>query len=289
MLARMSGVLICPRCRQSVAQQSAAGEFELSCPKCAEPIPRQGDQFVFSAFPPEPFQADWLNNIKQSAKLRLGKYYPLAIELLSPVYARRFVASFLKTFDLERELVVDLGSGTSQYRERVACVDGAAYPNCHVVARLEDLPFQDDSFNGIISVAVLEHVPAPHAHVREMWRILKPGGRVLCFIPFMQGFHASPHDYQRYTHNGLRQLFSEFDVIDVQVGAGPTSGMLWVLQEWLALVLSFGSERLYRLLVPVTWILSPLKWLDWILDRHSSAYVIASGFVIEARKPQQPA
>jgi hypothetical protein len=45
------------------------------------------------------------------------------------------------------------------------------------------------------------------------------------------------------------------------------------------------SERLYRLLVPVTWVLSPLKYLDVVLIHHPAAQVIASGFVVEATKP----
>jgi hypothetical protein len=101
----------------------------------------------------------------------------------------------------------------------------------------------------------------------------------------MQGFHASPHDYQRWTIPGLRQLFAGFEVLSTNVAAGPTSGLLWLLQEWLALVGSFGSVRLYRCLLPLTWVLSPLKYLDVLLARHPAAAVIASANVIEARRP----
>ena len=52
---------------------------------------------------------------------------------------------------------------------------------------------------------------------------------------------------------------------------------------------SFGSERLYRMLVPVMWTLSPLKYLDAFLIHHPAAHVIASGFAIEATKPANPA
>jgi SAM-dependent methyltransferase len=128
-------------------------------------------------------------------------------------------------------------------------------------------------------------VPDPQAHIAEMYRVLAPGGRLLCFVPFMQPFHASPYDFQRFSDVGLREQFRQFEVTSVRVGAGPTSALVWVLQEWLALLLSFGSRRLYRLVQPLTWILSPLKLLDLLMARHRNASVVASGFVIQARKP----
>jgi hypothetical protein len=37
--------------------------------------------------------------------------------------------------------------------------------------------------------------------------------------------------------------------------------------------------------VPLTWILSPLKYFDWILQHHGAAGNIASGYYILAKKP----
>jgi len=51
------------------------------------------------------------------------------------------------------------------------------------------------------------------------------------------------------------------------------------------MVLSLGSVRLYRVLLPLTWILSPLKYLDVLLMRHPAATAVASGHFIEVRKP----
>lgn len=83
---------------------------------------------------------------------------------------------------------------------------------------------------------------------------------------------------------GLQHLFEAFTNRETRVAGGPTSGLVWTLQEWLAIAASFGSERLYRALVPLTWILSAMKYVDAVLIKHPAAHTIASGFAIEATK-----
>lgn len=248
---------------------------------------RDRGAYHFRALAPEAQDHDWLNAFKARVKHRAGRFYPLAIAALSPVYGDAGVKAFVASFGAE-DLVCDLGSGTTHYDDPVVCVDGFAYETVNVVCDLGELPFADGSLDGVISQAVLEHVPDPAAHVAEIFRVLRPGGRVLCFLPFMQPFHASPYDYTRLTIPGLRHLFEDFSVETTRVAGGPTSGLLWTLQEWLAMVGSLGSERLYRMLVPLMWTLSPLKYIDAILIHHPAAHVIASGFVIEASKPAHP-
>lgn len=260
----------------------------LTCTGCGTAAHRERGAYHFRALSEQAQQQDWLNSLKASVKHRLGRFYPLAISALSPVYGDAGSKEFARTFGQD-DLVCDLGAGTSHYDDRVVCVDGFAYDTVNVVCDLAHLPFADGVVDGIISQAVLEHVPDPAAHVAEMFRVLRPGGRVLCFVPFMQPFHASPHDYTRFTVPGLRHLFDDFEVESTRVAGGPTSALLWTLQEWIAMVGSFGSERLYRMLVPLTWTLSPLKYLDALLIHHPAAHVIASGFFIEAKKPLRAA
>jgi SAM-dependent methyltransferase len=271
--------LACPQCHGDLGDG-------LRCAGCGTAGRREGRRLHFGGFAEEELRSDPLNRIKETAKQRFGRLYPLAIDVLAPVLLRDFVRPFLRGFDLDRELVLDLGAGTNRYDPRVVCVDGGAYATIDLVCDLRTLPLKDGTAAGIVSVAVLEHVPDPAAHVAEMRRVLADGGRVLCFVPFLQPFHASPHDYQRYTRAGLATLFAGFADVTVRVGAGPTSSLIWVLQEWLALVLSLGSRRLYRMLVPLMWLLSPLKLLDLLVARHPEAGVMASGFVVEARKAQ---
>jgi len=51
----------------------------------------------------------------------------------------------------------------------------------------QSLPYQDESFDFITCHAILHHVPHPEQVVREVHRLLKPGGRALMFEPTRYG------------------------------------------------------------------------------------------------------
>jgi ubiquinone/menaquinone biosynthesis C-methylase UbiE len=48
-----------------------------------------------------------------------------------------------------------------------------------VKSDIADLPFKNNTFNLIVSVTVFEFLINPEAAVREAWRVLKPGGRLV--------------------------------------------------------------------------------------------------------------
>lgn len=68
------------------------------------------------------------------------------------------------------------------------------------------LPFDDESFDCVLSVQVLEHTPDPEPLVREMGRVLKKGGLLILNAPFSFRLHEEPHDYFRYTPHGLAEM-----------------------------------------------------------------------------------
>lgn len=58
----------------------------------------------------------------------------------------------------------------------------------------------------IVCIFVLEHVPDPFSAMRGIVNSLLPGGFLLLGVPFIDGVHACPDDYLRYTPHGLRRL-----------------------------------------------------------------------------------
>ena len=68
------------------------------------------------------------------------------------------------------------------------------------------IPFPDNTFDSILASEVLEHVFNLEEILKELFRVLKPGGKVLITIPFAWNEHEAPTDFGRYTSFGFRDL-----------------------------------------------------------------------------------
>ncbi len=78
---------------------------------------------------------------------------------------------------------------------------------------VESLGFRDASFDAAVCWSVLEHVPSPQRAISELFRVLRPGGKIWVQLPFLFPYHADPNDYWRVTPSGLRVWMSAFEEI----------------------------------------------------------------------------
>jgi len=88
----------------------------------------------------------------------------------------------------------------------------------------DKLPFLDDNFDSVIILNLLEHLFNYDLLVGEIYRVLKNGGNVIGFVPFLINVHPDPHDYFRYTEESLRKIFIGVgfaDIVIKEVGRGP--------------------------------------------------------------------
>ena len=121
----------------------------------------------------------------------------------------------------ERPLrILDLGAGaggvaialSSEPRYRTAAVDVVMNPDLvelrgnieYAVASADTLPFRDGSFDAVLCLETIEHLPRPRPAAREMMRVLKSGGLVMITTParFRWLFKPDPH----YQIRGLALL-----------------------------------------------------------------------------------
>ena len=64
-----------------------------------------------------------------------------------------------------------------------------------IVGDITSIPEPDASFDAILCVEVLEHVPDPLAALRELGRLLKPNGQLILTAPFCSLTHFSPFHF----------------------------------------------------------------------------------------------
>jgi len=88
-----------------------------------------------------------------------------------------------------------------------------------IVGDISAIPEPNDSFDAIMCIEVLEHLPEPLAALREFGRILKPEGFLIVTAPFCSLTHFSPFHFA----SGFNRYFYEhhlpeqgFDVIEIE-------------------------------------------------------------------------
>jgi SAM-dependent methyltransferase len=189
-------------------------------------------------------------------------------------------------------LVLDCGAGSRPtYYSNVVNLEIVDYPTTDVIAVNERLPFKDASFDAVISIVVLEHVRDPFRSAAEIVRVLKPGGELLCCVPFLQPEHGYPHHYYNMAPQGLRALFDRMLTIDdhrVVPSTLPVWSLTWFVRSWAAGLTGqaredFLSLRLADLLVDTPKLLDR-PWVRQLPPKKN--FELASATVLFAHKPR---
>jgi SAM-dependent methyltransferase len=143
-------------------------------------------------------------------------------------------------------------------------------PGVNVVADAHGLPFADAVFTRIECDAVLEHAKDPERLMRELERVLAPGGNLHVVTPFCHPYHEYPEDYRRFTIPALREMAGGMQVIDAGWRTGPTATLLIVVLEYAKLLLPWRAWRVVAHGV-LGWLLFPLRYFDLILLKRENA------------------
>jgi SAM-dependent methyltransferase len=177
------------------------------------------------------------------------KFFP--VKRCQRLVLQRYAAPLL------RGRVADLGAGWGPYHQdlpqcRIIALDWTPTPAVQVVGSTLALPFQDESFDGVMLTEVLEHVPQPQQALAEARRILRPQGILYLTSPQMWPLHYEPHDYFRFTRYGLAQLLEAagLEVLTLE----PVGGLFTFLATRL-------GEKLVKLGVGLLgWLPRPWRW-----------------------------
>lgn len=126
-------------------------------------------------------------------------------------------------------VLLDAGCGNKPFEswygplvKRSIGIDVAPGSRVDVFGLADALPFADATFDTVLCTEVLEHVEDAERAVKEIFRVLLPGGHALVTVPFLYPVHEAPYDYTRFTHHGLRNLLERqgLEVLSVEAKGG---------------------------------------------------------------------
>lgn len=167
-------------------------------------------------------------------------------------YVTRFVQSVARDLPTGSS-VLDAGAGECVYRRFFSHCDYKSidlgvgepqwnYDNLDFVGPLHAMPIDDGVFDSVLCTQVLEHLEWPRESVAEMYRVLKPEGRLYLTVPMAQNEHQVPYDFFRYTSYGLKSicLHAGFRSVEVIPLGGLLARWAYELPRGLTLFPSAG-------------------------------------------------
>lgn len=146
--------------------------------------------------------------------------------------------------------ILDVGSGPNggRYKEFFSRDDYITLDinpdyNPDIVGSALKIPAPDNSFDGVVCFQVLDDLKNPAEAVKEMRRVLKPGGYGLLSVPQSNELHDEPNDYWRFTRYGIVALLSEAELEIIKI---LPHGGFWTLRAQNTARYFIDLLRLYR-------------------------------------------
>jgi len=131
---------------------------------------------------------------------------------------KQFILASFERYGHKNELL-DLGCGIKPFRHvyfkytaSSIGIDVATSPHTQtqvdVIYDGINIPFESSRFDYVLCTEVMEHVAEPTAFLKEINRVMRPGGILIMTTPFLVPLHEEPYDFYRYTKHGISHLIS---------------------------------------------------------------------------------
>lgn len=174
-----------------------------------------------------------------------------------PIHLTPAMASYIPKAQSTQSLCLDLGCGSGEYR---VPIEQAGYkwvgfdynhPCAPIWADGHAIPFRDNTFDFIMSLAVLEHIQYPPVMLREVQRVLKPEGVFLGSVTYLVPFHDSA-SYYNMTHYGTWSALEDAGLRTEFISAEPNYLGIRAI-AYMGLFPGLKRNITYALVEPIVW------------------------------------
>jgi hypothetical protein len=184
----------------------------------------------------------------------------------------------------EGALCISVGGGPLRVHPALVNVNIGLFPNVDVAGDAYQLPYADGVVDAVHCEAVLEHLEFPGRAVEEMYRVLRPGGRLFAATPFLQVFHGYPDHYQNFTLTGHVRLFERagFSILSAGTCVGPNFALRDLTANFLRKTLPAPAGKLASILWSMATL--PFLYFDQLANRLPRSAEVASTTYVHAVK-----
>eukprot|EP00434_Breviolum_minutum_P019772 symbB.v1.2.017447.t2/scaffold1356.1/size123658/1 len=139
-------------------------------------------------------------------------------------YSRHFFRDFCQVIDV----LTYHGEGVASMRDNGPAANGKI--DYFVDIHLADQVIPENSTAMVICAQVFEHLSQPFVAMKQIYRLLAPGGLLAWTVPLFSEIHGAPQDFWRFTPGGANRLalYAGFEVVQIYAPGGlrETTGSL---------------------------------------------------------------
>lgn len=160
-----------------------------------------------------------------------------------------------------------------------------------VLCPVTDLKFDDEIFDTVLCTQVLEHVFEHDKMMKEIFRVMKPGGHIILTVPFAWELHEEPYDFFRYTKHALKELFEQagFEIDYIKPNGGKWAAVYQLRNNMM--YSSFKKRKTFwnkiKKIIFMELRLTQLRnhFAIW-MDKKFRDEVFTLNYIVVAHKPQ---
>ena len=186
----------------------------------------------------------------------------------------KYISKFVRELDGH---VLDVGCGTKPYENLFS---GESYTGLEIESDYSRthskadffydgliIPFDSESFDGVLCNQVFEHVFNPIDFIKEINRILKIGGSLVISVPFVWDEHEQPYDYARYSSFGLKYILQEngFELIEFKKSNNGLEVVFQLINAYLYKILNTRNSYLNLILCVI--FMAPFNIIGSIISK----------------------